>query len=375
VEVLMFVVGTDRLRFAKANDHFRQGDECIQRSSFDEAIVDFRKAEPIYESLAYSVKVGQQARKNLALVKARIDNKAREYKKQVVQRLLAVNDRGLPLHEVRLRRTAAHKDLDLALPAHAKVIVLVLGPKGRLLVETRPPDSLQFGGKKSVAVEGHVTTCPKEDESATEAAQRESQQRFSITFNTQKLVRIPDELAEDSCYDLRSDLLMYEFIGLTVDERHKLKGEAEVLAKGPTGRGESVATRLLVDYSDGTSTLHVYTYDRAKRQQIDQVKNEIVTSTCVPVADYYFSREARACFLYVLASDDTIQAGKQNRFARLERADLRTIFRDFDRHPTKYTDAFVPIFTDARIVGALQLALRRQVMRKQLGAGFPFFQA
>jgi hypothetical protein len=352
----MFTVSTDRLQFAKANDYFRQGDECIQRSSFDEAIVNYRKADFIYESLIYSVKVGQQARKNLALVKARIDNKAREYKKQVVQRLLAVNDLGLPLHEVKLRHTAAHKDLDLALPAHAKAT-----------------ENLQFGGKKTVAVEGHVTTCPKEDESPTKAARHEGQQRFSITFNTQKLVRIPDELAEGSCYDLRSDLLMYEFIGLTVDERHKLKTEAEVLAKGSISRGESVATRLLVDYSEGTSTFCVYTYDRARKQQLDHVKDEIVTSTCVPVADYYFSREARACFLYMLATSDTIQASEGSGEARLEGADLRTIFRDFHRHPTKYTDAFVPIFSDARIVGALQSTLRRQLMPKQIGATFPFF--
>lgn len=354
----MATTSTDRLMLLAANDSFRQGDDCMKRLSFDEAACHYRKAERIYADIVNGPHAGEQAAMNLGLARAR-QARVRVYKRHVCEELLALDVNGTPDSSYALQRVQAHKDTDFQLPAHANVILILCDRSRRLFVRVRSPDEIPFSGRFGLAVSGHVQNGLRPDADAAEAVIREAREEAELSLDTNKLRRIPDQEAPDNRFDLRSDLLMYEFVGLTPKERNTLWNWAFTLRKENVAFNTSPpSNRVLVDCNLRGSTLQLYAFDRELKPFLESAKDALEANAHIPVADLHFAAEAKACFVYPLEPREIAIIRQRADCATWRLSDLQSLIRQFLTQPTSYTDVFIPLLTEEMSIASLRCALR-----------------
>jgi len=250
---------------------------------------------------------------------------------------------------------------------HKGVNVMIFSADGKkFLGQIRASSKDVFGGAFSNGAAGHV----KRGEGSRDSALKELGEEIVTKDGSKKLVPKEERLKqieEDFKYD--GYLRMFEYSWLNNEEKEKLiKKIKEELGDQKSKSVEQV----FYDVNEELSTIYVFTYNRSKKDFLDEKIQNISNETGIEPGISMDNQEMKSLYTYQLDPDEEIivndimaELGRTEdvevdsgeglgEVAGLKWVDFDKLIVDFNANPEQYTDAFTPFLSDENIINKIK---------------------
>jgi len=332
-----------------ANELLRTADTLWLEGKFEESLPLYNDAQNLYVELKDKNELRSEMERNLAIVADRIWRVNRAIRER--NEFLDVYTRDGRKTGQQLPRQEIHREGTI----HATVGLISIAPNGQLILQRRGLNKNRFPGRLILSVCGHTEI---EDGDVIASLKREAATKMGIDIDDEKLIKIG---SQDLAYDQYVSYKLYEFTALTEDELQKLLAVKNVLRERQQGRDVPLYKGVLFDYSEKVGTLAIYVLGDDIQAKLEEAKEFIEQQTGIVASDANHNREVKALFVYKL-SEEELKAVRPNTDAGVEGfvfqdkhpSDLSS---DFMLNPEKYTDTFVPTFTEPAIVNDIESAI------------------
>ena len=338
-----------RNQIHRANELLRTADTLWLEGKFEESLPLYNDAQNLYVELKDKNELRSEMERNLAIVADRIWRVNRAIKERA--QFLDVYSRAGEKTSRQLPRQEIHREGTI----HATVGLISIAPNGQLILQRRGLNKNRFPGRLTLSVCGHAEIG---DGDAIASLKREAATKIGIDLDDEKLIKIG---GQDLAYDQYVSYKLYEFTALTEDELQKLLAVKDVLRKRQRDRDVTLHKGVLFDYSEKIGTLAIYVLGDDMRAELEEAKEFIEQQTGIAVSDANHNREVKALFVYKLSEEElkevhpNVDAGVEGFVFQNKRpSDLSS---DFMLNPEKYTDTFVPTFTEPAIVNDIESAI------------------
>lgn len=268
---------------------------------------------------------------------------------------------------------------------HSSIEVIFFDPAGRMLLQLRAPEVAIFPDRWTYAATGHLSS----GETSREAACNEIVEEIAAPILNEEDRALAEPFAdrlqtEDGRPWLRftpkdknlmqlgreneyaGSLRLIEFIYLSPREKASLLGAIEPWM---AGQDEEGIDRLLEYVEPDGRTISLFTFSEAQNDRLDRAAQSVQDTGSIPWGAFTHNVEMKNLYIYRIDVEEMplleavialkAKAKEDSKASRTSGSSLTAGFdwvdfeqtvADFNRHPERYTDGFVPFFADPEIV-------------------------